>query len=215
MRGERAEEARLAEEARAAAPPAADRTLLARALTEALSPLRLVPALLIIVAWASAPDPSAALAWGLGTAVLAMGAPLLYLRRQIRAGRVSDHHVTARRRRPMLLFITLVSLLATLAVARAGGAPRMLVALVAALLAGLGLFLLITLAWKISFHAGVSAGAVGILTLVFGPAMLLFSPAVPLLAWARVRLGDHTPAQVAAGAILGALVAGGVFTLLR
>lgn len=215
MRGERAKETRLAEETGVTAAPAADRILLARALTEALSPLRLVPALLIIVTWASAPGPPAALAWGIGATVLAMGAPLLYLRRQVRTGRVSDHHVTARRQRPKLLFITLVSLLATLAVARAGGAPRMLIALVAALLAGLGLFMLITLAWKISFHAGVSAGAVVILTLVFGPAMLLFSPAVPLLAWARVRLGDHTPAQVTAGAILGGLVAGVTFTLLR
>jgi membrane-associated phospholipid phosphatase len=35
------------------------------------------------------------------------------------------------------------------------------------------------------------------------------------VAWARVRLGDHTPAQTLAGAALGGLVATTVFILLR
>jgi membrane-associated phospholipid phosphatase len=41
------------------------------------------------------------------------------------------------------------------------------------------------------------------------------APAVALVAWSRVRLGDHTPAQTLAGAALGGLVATTVFMLLR
>lgn len=69
--------------------------------------------------------------------------------------------------------------------------------------------------WKFSGHAAGVAGAVVILVLVFGPTLLALVPAVALVGWARVEVGDHTPAQVTAGAGLGALVAALVFSLLR
>jgi hypothetical protein len=56
---------------------------------------------------------------------------------------------------------------------------------------------------------------VAVLTLTFGPTLTLTVPTVALVAWARVRLGDHTPAQTLAGAALGGLVATAVFILLR
>ncbi len=74
---------------------------------------------------------------------------------------------------------------------------------------------LVTLRWKISIHVATVAGAVVILTLVFGLGFALLAPAVALTGWARVALGDHTPAQVAAGAVLGAAIAASVFPLLR
>jgi hypothetical protein len=38
---------------------------------------------------------------------------------------------------------------------------------------------------------------------------------VALSGWARVEVGDHTLAQVLAGAVVGAMVAGVAFPLLR
>ena len=73
----------------------------------------------------------------------------------------------------------------------------------------------ITLVWKISVHAAVAAGAVVVLVLAVGPALLVLAPLVALSAWARVQLEDHTPAQVAGGAAVGATVAGVVFSVLR
>src|SRR5215208_4233946 len=49
------------------------------------------------------------------------------------------------------------------------------------------------------------------LAVAFGPALTLTVPTVALVAWSRVRLGDHTPAQTLAGAALGGLVAPTVF----
>jgi membrane-associated phospholipid phosphatase len=63
--------------------------------------------------------------------------------------------------------------------------------------------------------ASVLAGLAMLLALVFGPALILALPVVALVAWARVRLGDHTPAQTLAGAALGGLIATTVFILLR
>lgn len=77
------------------------------------------------------------------------------------------------------------------------------------------LALLVTAFWKISIHAVIVAGTVVILVLVLGLPLTALAPLVALTAWARVALGDHTPAQVMAGGALGAIVAGVVFTNVR
>jgi membrane-associated phospholipid phosphatase len=66
-----------------------------------------------------------------------------------------------------------------------------------------------------SIHVAVVAGTVVILVLVFGTTWLALVPLIAAIGWARVRLGDHTPAQSLAGALLGAAVAATVFTALR
>jgi membrane-associated phospholipid phosphatase len=83
------------------------------------------------------------------------------------------------------------------------------------MLTGLAATLLVTLWWKLSVHTAAASGTVAILALTFGSALALTVPAVALVAWSRVRLGDHTPAQTLAGAALGGLVAPTVFVLLR
>ena len=64
-------------------------------------------------------------------------------------------------------------------------------------------------------HAAIAAGAATVLLLVFGPALLVVWPLVALIAWSRVQVGDHTPAQVLAGVALGIVVNATVFPLLR
>jgi membrane-associated phospholipid phosphatase len=73
----------------------------------------------------------------------------------------------------------------------------------------------ITLWWKISVPAAIAAGAATVLLLVFGLALLVVWPLVALIAWSRVQVGDHTPAQVLAGIALGIVVNATIFPLLR
>jgi membrane-associated phospholipid phosphatase len=94
-------------------------------------------------------------------------------------------------------------------------APRELTALVVAMVAGLGVAVLITHWWKISIHTAVAAGTIVVLCLVFGPWLLVGSGLVALIAWSRVELHEHTVAQVLGGMPFGAIVAGVVFTLAR
>ena len=76
------------------------------------------------------------------------------------------------------------------------------------MLAGLGLALAISLVWKVSIHTAVTAGAVVVTALDFGTGSLTGTvPLLALVSWSRVRLGDHTTGQVAAGALSGALAA--------
>ena len=191
------------------------RRRLARVVTEVLAPAPTVALLLLAVAWRSAPTATEAARWGLLAALFASLVPFLYIVRGVRRGRLTDHHVRVREQRPLPLLVGIGSVLLGLALLASWGAPRELVALVAAMAVGLASSLLVTLVWKLSIHTAVVAGAVVILVLVFGPALLALAPLVGLVCWARVAVRDHTPAQTIAGAALGATVATVVFSLLR
>lgn len=194
-------------------PPA--RRRVARLVTEVLAPAPIVAALLLVVAWRSAPTTTEAMAWGLLAALFASLLPFLFILRGVWRGRLSDHHVGIRAQRPIPLLVGVVSVLIGLGLLVAWRAPRDLVALVGAMTVGLVVSLLVTLGWKMSIHTAVAAGAAVILVLVFGPPLLALSPVVGLIGWSRVEIGDHTPAQVAIGAVLGAVVAAAAFSLLR
>lgn len=65
----------------------------------------------------------------------------------------------------------------------------------------------ITFFWKASAHCAVAGHAALAGPLLLGPAGLVFTLALPLVAWSRVDLGAHTPAQALAGAAVGAAFA--------
>lgn len=205
----------LEEELSDATPPSVGRVV-ARLLTELLAPAPVAGFLLVIVAWHSAtPGSAEAVRSALIAVLFAVLVPTAFVLRQVRRQRLSDRHVRQREQRRLPLLVAILSVLLGLGVLVLGQAPRALVALVAAMAVGLVAALLVTLAWKISIHVAVVAGAVTILALVFGPAALFLAPLVVVVGWARIALHDHTPAQTAAGAALGALVAAAVFSVAR
>lgn len=188
---------------------------LARAVTEIFAPVPTVAALLVVMAWHTATTTADAVRWGLVAVLFASAIPFAYIISGVRRRRFSDHHVSVREQRPIVLLVGIASVLVGVALLAFLGAPRDLVALVGAIAVGLMSSMLVTLFWKISVHAAVTAGASVVLVLVFGPPLLVLGLVVVLVAWARVAIGDHTPAQAVAGIILGAAVAGTAFPLLR
>jgi membrane-associated phospholipid phosphatase len=128
---------------------------------------------------------------------------------------VDDIYIVRREQRLLPLTLAGISIVAGLATLGWLGAPREVVALVWAMVVGLIATLAITLTWKISFHAAVAAGALGILALAFGQAALLAAPLLGLIGWARVRLGAHTPAQVCAGVLIGGPIVAAAFAVAR
>ncbi|MGH2449152.1 MAG: phosphoesterase PA-phosphatase [Chloroflexota bacterium] len=187
----------------------------ARLVTEVLAPAPVAAALLLLIAWHSTSSVLEAAWWGFLTVLFTVLIPLLYLLYGVRRRRFTDHHVRLRQQRPLPLGVAIVSVLVDVVLLLIFGAPRELLALVVAMAVGLGISTLITFVWKISIHVAVVAGAVTILVIVFGPMFALFAPLVALVVWARVEVGDHTPGQVAAGAMEGIAVAAIVFTMLR
>lgn len=197
---------------------ATDRTpalVAARTLTEVLAPAILVVALLFAVALHASPTLAQGLLYGSVTAFFAGGLPYAVLLLGIRRGHLGDRHIRERSQRPVIMVIGLVSVTVGLLLTWWLGAPRALFALVAAMVAGVVVSLAITVFWKISIHTATAAGTVAVLILEFGPALWIGLVLVTALAWARVVLRDHTPAQVSAGALVGFAVAASVTVLLR
>ena len=188
---------------------------IARIVSEVFAPAVLVAALLLTVGWHAGDQPGVSRWWGLPGALFAAVIPLGYVLHGVRAGRFTDHHIPERADRRIPLIFGTGSLVAGLILLIVLGAPREVLALLAAGGVGLGVFALVTHWWKMSIHAGVAAGTVAALTAVYGPVALIGAPLVVLGGWARVRLTAHTPAQVVVGAMAGALIAGIIFPALR
>lgn len=188
---------------------------LARGLTEALAPAVLAALLPVVIGVHAGRTALSGLLWGLLAGTFCSIIPYAMVLRGVRRGTLSDHHIGVREQRTRPLVLGLFSVLAGLAVLITFGAPRELVALIVASFAGGVVATAINRFWKSSVHAGVAAGSSVVLVLVFGPALLATSLLVAAVGWSRVRLRDHTVAQVVAGAAIGAAVAGVVFGLLR
>ena len=67
-------------------------------------------------------------------------------------------------------------------------------------------------AW--SNHTAACAGGAAMCVVLAGPAWITLALAVVAVAWARLTLGRHSPAQVVLGAIWGAAVAAAALALL-
>ncbi|MEV0902145.1 phosphoesterase PA-phosphatase [Actinoplanes sp. NPDC049802] len=198
-----------------APPPVADRT--ARLLTEVLSPAVLVATVLLAVAWHAADSPMSALIMGVIAAAAASFLPIAYILHGVRRGAWTDRHVGVRAQRTLPMLVCLGSTVSgTLALA-AVGAPRDLLALIACMAAALVVATPITLLarWKISVHSLVAAGTAVTFTVVFGWWLLITWPFAAAVVWSRVRLRDHTTAQVLAGAVVGACATGLLYPALR
>lgn len=129
-------------------------------------------------------------------------------RRALLKGVISDWHVTNRRERlqPTLVGATLLFTAIPMAILYFYDGPRWLLAMT---LSGFLLVianLCITLLWKISQHvSGVALGAT-LATLSLGPLAAPSLLLIPLVAWARVKVGAHTVMQTVAGGVTGILI---------
>ncbi len=187
--------------------------VLARVLSEVFAPWVIVIALSGAVAWRATHAPLPTVLWGLLIALTSSVLPMGVIVWGARRGRWDGHHVRDRTGR-LVPFVTLIVLSGLcLGLLLVWEAPRMLVALDVAMLAALLVSGVITAWWKVSMHAAVAAGAVVILAVAYTACMLPLLLVAASVCWSRVRLGDHTVAQVTVGTVLGIVVGGGVFAL--
>lgn len=186
----------------------------AAGVTTATSPTLLL-AVLYPVVGALAAGP-VGVAWSLVGMVFTVAIPAFIVDRGVRSGRYTDHHLREREQRAVPLGLAALSVATGVVVLLVAGAPRAIAALQVAVLVTVVVATAITLVWKVSFHTAVVAAAAAVLTLLGGGWWALSWLAVPLVGGARLVLRAHTPAQVAAGLVVGAgvttavLVAAGV-----
>ncbi|GLW33544.1 phosphatase PAP2 family protein [Actinoplanes regularis] len=196
--------------------PAGNRTPMRRAaklITDVLSPAVLVSVLLLVVP-AHAAGVGPGLAWGLLAIAFVSAAPLSYVIVRVRRRTLTDVHIGVREHRRIPFVIGLATVLTGLVVLVVAGAPRDLIAFVGTVLVLTAATIAVTSFWKISVHAMVAMMTVGVLAVLYGPQLWSLLVLVAVIGWARVRLTDHTLAQVLAGAAVGLAMAG-VFVLIR
>ncbi|MFF4779034.1 hypothetical protein ACFY05_40040 [Microtetraspora fusca] len=186
----------------------------ARAVTEVFAPAPLVIGLPLVVG--ATTNGWAGVAWGAVASGLCGGIPAVVIRAGVRSGRFSDRHIGDRKQRPWLIGVIVALVVLTLLLLAALGAPRVMVAAVAAMLATLAIVGPVTHWWKISFHTAVASGSVVFLAHIWPalPVYLVGGLLVAVIAWGRVRLGDHTAAQAVAGAAAGAAATWGTLAAL-
>ena len=188
-------------------------TAAARLVTEVLAPWVIVLVLPVAMAWQVTHSPSESLLWGSVIALTSSLLPMLVIVWGVRTGRWDGHHVRNREDR-LVPFLALIGLsLAGLALLVLGGAPWPMVALDLSMITSLLVTGAITAKWKISMHTAVAAGAV-VIAMTYVPALWVLAALVAVIGWSRVQVGDHTPAQVVAGAVIGAVLGGGLYAAL-
>lgn len=186
----------------------------ARVLTEVFQPPVVVTVLLLV---SPAVDPGfPGTIWaGLLGAFFVCILPMSYVLVMVKLGKITDHHVSDRRQRPMLLLLALVSVVAGLLVLQLLKGPVSVSAMIIALIAGIAILAVVSAFWKMSGHASAIAAAAVIVVLMFGPLWLPVLLVVPAVGWSRVVVRAHTLAQVIAGSLFGGVVIAGLWWLLR
>ena len=185
----------------------------ARFVTDAFEPKNWILLVTILIGWNA--DRIAGVGWGLLGALFSAVLPILFIKYGMKKGRWADRHVGVRQHRLVVMTFIIASVGAGIALLIGLSAPRSVTALIVAMLVTLAGLMAITVKWKISVHSAVSSGAVAMLALAYGPWMLAGYVLVALVGWSRIALRDHTPAQVVAGAALGAAIASATFAALR
>ncbi|MHB0858480.1 MAG: DMT family transporter [Anaerolineae bacterium] len=163
------------------------------------TPLLLLLGLLDPVSW------QRGLLWAMLCCLWAVVLPLLILRRELRRGGISDWHISVRRERlrPIPLLASIASPVVPLALLIVFRGPQLLLVgfITASLLIAFNM--LITLQWKISGHVTSVAATATLVAATVGPGAAPLLLLIPLVAWARVKIGAHTVMQTVAGGLSG------------
>lgn len=144
--------------------------------------------------------------WAVLILIIVTGIPLAYLTIGIKRGWVSDMEMSNRSERPRFILISLSSDVLAFLILRILHGPHLVSVIVLTYFYLAITMLTISNFWKISLHMAGVGGFATALLFVFGmPAIWAFL-SLPLVAWARLHRQKHTPSQLVAGAIAGAMV---------
>jgi hypothetical protein len=143
------------------------------------------------------------LLWALLCLLLTSGLSLAYLAYLTRSGKIRDPGKILQGERVWPLWVVAALHTGTWAFVTLLGAPAELRAILLSYALATLLFALLTSITKLSLHAAGVTGAAVCLVYVFGAWGTLATPAVPLVWWARTRLGRHTALELALGVLVG------------
>lgn len=173
----------------------------ARLLTEVFSPVITAAVFFLLISLMDG-------AWltGLLLTGIAIGVPAAVLLVATLRGWVTDWHVRDRKQRWPFLLLAFVMIALAIAVAAWLNAPRQLIISMTFTVIGVVVVGLVNLVWKLSAHAAMTAFLAVAASVALWPWGLFGWPVLIAVCWSRVRLGDHTVAQVISGGVVGAII---------
>ena len=189
------------------------RIRLAQLTSNILNPFLVSLVVLILLSFKSASGTFDALRWAsisIALSILPVFAVIVYL---VHNKKLEGIFVSPRRQRNNVYLLATVCAVVGCILLSYLGAPRVLMAAFVAGLSAIIVFMGINHWWKISVHTAFVGASVTVLIIIFGSIAAVTAVLFPLIAWARVEMEQHSPAQVATGAFLAVLIVVVVFYL--
>ena len=153
------------------------------------------------------------LLWALLCVLLTSGLSLVYLAYLTQAGRVQDPRKIPQEERVKPLRVVAGLHAGAFLLVALLGAPVPLRAVLLSYTLATAAFAALAPFVNLSLHAAGVAGTLVCLLLVFGLPGALFTLVLPLVWWARVKLGRHTHPELALGALVGGVLTWVAFTV--
>ncbi len=182
------------------------RERLAKLTTDILNPFLLSFIVFIMLAVESTDSANEALKWILISLVLSVLPVFLVVVYMVRQKRLEGIFANPRQQRNGIYILASALGVVGCGVMWYFEAPELLSVTFTAGLISIVAFMVINRFWKISLHTAFVAGSVTIITIIYGAPGALTILLLPPVAWARIRLNQHSPAQVITGALLSAAI---------
>jgi membrane-associated phospholipid phosphatase len=183
------------------------RQKLARIITNVLNPFLLSLLILVLFAIESTTSTEEAIKWsliGLALSVFPVFTVVLYL---VSKKKLDGIFINPRKQRHRIYLLAIFCAVIGYIVLVFLDAPQLIIATFAAGLTAVTIFTVINLFWKISLHTAFITASVTVLIIVYGSPAAWTVLLVPMVAWARIEMKLHTPAQVLTGALLACSIA--------
>ena len=189
------------------------RKRLAKLTSNILNPFLVSFAMIILLSLKSTSSPFDALKWALiliAFSILPVFAVIILL---VRRQKLEGIFISVRRQRNKIYILASACAITGSIILFYLGAPLILMAAFVSGLSSIVIFMCINLLWKISIHAAFIAASVTVLIVLYGSAGAITAMLVLPVAWARIELEHHSPAQVTIGALLAMAIVVVVFYL--
>jgi membrane-associated phospholipid phosphatase len=189
---------------------------IAKIVSNILHPYVVFPLVVALVACQVSSVPETWVKWMLTVLLPAYLLPLLYMQtRVIIVARTTGTQVTHRsffREQPneMLLLACLFGIPSTVILCFLGSPPDFIAAMVGVAATAL-LIALVNRVYRASFHLALLTSMLMPLVIILALPSLVIAPFILLLGLSRYHLGEHTPAQLVAGFLIGLVVSGATF----
>ena len=193
------------------------RQQIARTAANILNPYLLSFIIIILLAIESTSSADEAIKWSLISLALSVFPVFSVVIYMVRRRKLDGIFINPRRQRSRIYLLAICCAVIGYIILIVFKAPEILRATFLSGLIAVVLFMIINLFWKISLHTAFITASVAVLIIVYGKTAAWTVIFIPIIAWARLEMRLHTPAQVAAGALLSAsivIVVFGFFSLV-